>query len=498
MASKKRTGGESKAPLIVTLVLSLLLNLGLGVGVYMQASEEDANLKKAKEAEKLANLNGQERDQYRFQAHYLRAFLGELKEGEDYQRLRAERSNYVPTPQDPQNASKAKPLQEVATVQQFFAAKNLTWAPQQDRPNFTYEDLLARWSKDYNDLLTKYQEVERQRKEAGEELITVKAHLKQARDNVQTELNKLTNNIKIDNSKQRDEIDRLTVAQKEGSAKYQKDLLAKEKQRADEEKKSREKDKEIRLLNEVVQKQNDQLAQLKASVSDAPKTLRTDYKIVRIDPLGDTVYVNLGYADKVKPELTFGVHGVSLGGAINPKSKATLEIVQVIAAHLSRARLTSVKDEAQNPVMVGDALYNASWNPNLKKHVAIAGIIDLNGDGRDDSEEFRRNLARHDVVVDAWLDLRDFSTKGTGINITTDYLIIGGGLELLGTGTRQRKFFENLDKGMERMKREAKDNGVPVVPLRKYLESIGYNLPPLASDRIRADSFTPGYDPLRR
>jgi hypothetical protein len=132
-------------------------------------------------------------------------------------------------------------------------------------------------------------------------------------------------------------------------------------------------------------------------------------------------------------------------------------------------------------------LFNPSWDPNLKKHVALTGIIDLTGDGRDSSIEFRRNLERQNVIVDAWLDPKDYSPQGK-ITVQTDYLILGDGVESL-TNVRDREGFgKKLNESMIAMKKEAEKNGVQVVSLRKYLEMIGYPLPRPSGER-------PAYSP---
>ncbi|HEY7154125.1 MAG TPA: sigma-70 family RNA polymerase sigma factor [Gemmataceae bacterium] len=98
---------------------------------------------------------------------------------------------------------------------------------------------------------------------------------------------------------------------------------------------------------------------------EAPANMRTDWKIVRMDRRGTNPYINLGSADKVKPQLTFTIHGVGLDGRPNPRPKGTLEVVNVIANHLSQARVTSVKDANRDPILVGDILYNPNLRPDL-------------------------------------------------------------------------------------------------------------------------------------
>jgi hypothetical protein len=111
--------------------------------------------------------------------------------------------------------------------------------------------------------------------------------------------------------------------------------------------------------------------------------------------------------------------------------------------------------------------------------VAIAGVVDLTGDGRDYTEQFVRALERQNVVVDAYLDLRkDFAIKGPGITVNTDYLVLGEEpTEVLGAQGREAEIKAKISEAMKKIRRDAAENGVKVVGLRHYLEEIGYRIP---------------------
>jgi RNA polymerase sigma factor (sigma-70 family) len=110
---------------------------------------------------------------------------------------------------------------------------------------------------------------------------------------------------------------------------------------------------------------------LDARAAEALKRWRKDWKIVAVDRKGTQVYINLGTADRVTPNLTFSIHSLGPDGKLS-KAKGTLEVVQVIGPHLSRARVTSVKDSSRDPVMRNDRLFNPTWDPE-KRSVAATG-----------------------------------------------------------------------------------------------------------------------------
>jgi hypothetical protein len=109
------------------------------------------------------------------------------------------------------------------------------------------------------------------------------------------------------------------------------------------------------------------------------------------------------------------------------------------------------------------------------------GLIDLAGDGRDHSDEFKRNLQKQNVVVDAYLDLKEATIKGK-MDVKTDYLIVGEPPDFSSTttfregDTRFERKTDIMDK-MTTMQVEAREKGITVVPLRRFVEITGYQLP---------------------
>src|SRR6185437_2201070 len=122
-----------------------------------------------------------------------------------------------------------------------------------------------------------------------------------------------------------------------------------DKKKADEEKKAllaqmKKKDTDIGSLKNRIKDQAERLEAVAAKSSEAPASMRTDWKIIKMDVGGTNPYINLGSGDRVKPQLTFSIHGVGLDGRPIPQPKGTLEVVNVVSEHLSRTRITSVKD----------------------------------------------------------------------------------------------------------------------------------------------------------
>src|SRR5437868_5637452 len=192
-------------------------------------------------------------------------------------------------------------------------------------------------------------------------------------------------------------------------------------------------------------------------------------KILSVLPRGQ-VFINLGSAENIRTQqaLTFSIFESGIGGRGSNVRKGALEVIDVRGPHLSLAKITETTDPRARPIQPGDLLVNLAWSPTMEGHVAIAGLMDLAGDGRDHSDELMRALRRQNVVVDAYLDLKDATIKGK-MTHKTDYLILGEQPEFNANttiregDTRFERKTELLTKIAE-MQNEARRLGATVVP----------------------------------
>jgi hypothetical protein len=198
-------------------------------------------------------------------------------------------------------------------------------------------------------------------------------------------------------------------------------------------------------------------------------------KVESLDKTGRVAYIDIGSSDNARPQLTFRIVGATPDGKPG-KEKGSLEVTRVIGPHQSQARITDVLDANREPVLTGDLLYNPAWSPNLQKHVAIAGIIDLAGEGKDNTQEFIRNLKQQGVVVDAYIDLKEVAIKGE-INRLTEYLVKGPSPQDVRLLKLPKEKQEAYDNKISELQNAAKANGVTDVPLREFLTLIGYRIP---------------------
>jgi hypothetical protein len=212
--------------------------------------------------------------------------------------------------------------------------------------------------------------------------------------------------------------------------------------------------------------------------SDQPKGA-----ITKVDNRNSVCWLNIGSADNVRPQLTFSVLAPSnTGKAGKRERKGAIEIVKVLGEKLSEARITDVTNALQDPIMAGDLLFNPAWDPNQHERIALAGLIDLNGDGIDDTQDLIRSLEKQGIQIDSYLDIRDQSIKGRGISVSTSYLVLGeipiteAGIQGQEKDEREKKKAAILDQ-VQKMKDQAGKAGVQIVQAKQFLKQIGYPLP---------------------
>src|SRR5262249_17780677 len=134
-----------------------------------------------------------------------------------------------------------------------------------------------------------------------------------------------------------------------------------------------------------------------------------------------TVWINLGRNDALRRQVSFTVHTPDSKPGGTEGKKGSIEVTQILGDHLAEAKITG--DSLTNPILPGDKIYTPLWDPNRPERFAIAGKIDINGDGQDDREQLKSLIALSGGAVDAELDAEG---KMIGaISADTRYLIAG-------------------------------------------------------------------------
>ena len=463
-----KQAGDSKQGLIIALVCFILISIVLGVTTYMGYDGQAAKDTAAKEAKGKEDSAKKDRDWWKYRALEIQdlAYGLPLKaEAADLAQMRTAppssasadsgQTEFVSVLQgigktlgnaggkvDTTYEARVNLLKgQLATTRDQLAAAEMTIKKNSDR----YVAQLETKDSEINQTRTLFQQA--QKKAVDDQQAAEKAYEEKLRD--------------LEETSKQDAILKTKISD---------DGAAREKQ----EKKLKD---EIRTLAEKAEKYKNALEPVDLLKFDQPKG-----KIMSLDRRGEIAYVNIGSAQHVRPQqnLTFSVFSPGLPGHPNKDYKGSIEIIDVISAQMSKAKIIQVANPNVNPLMVGDVLINPVWSPAQHEHVAIAGRIDLTGDRRNNVDEFMADLQRMGVVVDAYLDERDNTVKGPGMTLNTTYLILGDTPEVSGEvigGDRRNDFKIAIGVKITDMVNEAQKLGVTRVPLKRFVELIGYKMP---------------------
>ncbi len=469
MARKTSAPSESNTGLIVTLVFFVLATLTLGVFTYFGYSGQTELAEKEKKAQGEVKAAKKALDEESVRRLAIAIATGNDQPG-DQQKLNGLKASY-----------KAELDKAIAGIKDVDK-----WDPNLDRPALTLSDKIAKMTKDLATATNEKKLAEQKRDEAEKALATERTTFNDNQAKSKASLEELQAKALADLRASQDGYDKLI-------SKIDKELsegLKTEKQGRADDGSAAEREKK-QLKADIVSKA-EQLAKALAQLTP-PNSLEADTPkglIHKVDRANKTIYLNLGSADFLKPQVTFSIWGAGTSGrsAANRDAKGRVEVISVLEPHLSIARIVSTTNELRDPILPGDLLFNPSWNSNQREHVALAGIFDLDGDGNDDTPELVRNLERQGIVVDAWLDLRQRIVRGTGITERTSYIVEGEQPKLPEAMQRQvSQLGENpivqatteINVALGKMKETAQQKGVQNVNYRRYLTLVGYPLPKL-------------------
>jgi hypothetical protein len=517
-----KTRNEANTALIIFLILFVITTIGLAVSTYTgYAAEDNKEGALAKEKTRAEAIEA-ERDWYKFCALLFLEYTGELQgdilaeEAKEYKVLqakflpkRAADGGIVGTGSlpDPKMTEQPKVLPK-ATVEKILTRMEDTFRYKEDEGALKLDSTLAKAvdsAKDtYKDAAARQKALKRSKDEAEANAAQARAQtatdkkvyevaLQAAQDGVSKEL-KLYQNQFDDLKKANTRLTQDLNAEREKAQKDASDFNTKIGDLA----------KENTRLQKIIDERLkvDEIRNEEKQSGETARKVPTDFRIVELDARGLLGYINAGSADHVTPQLTFNVFGVTPDGRVESTSKATIEVVNVVDAHLSQVRVTGQRVQkldrsiamlspteivtGREKVLSGlaknDVVHNPAWHPGIKRHVAIAGIIDLNGDPRNALADFTRLLDKQNMVVDAYIDLRDGEIHGK-ITVQTDYLILGSGPEAIAEGTRG-DLKAKLNEKIDAMRKQAKNNGVEMMNVKRFLDVIGYRFPTTATGSL--------------
>lgn len=269
------------------------------------------------------------------------------------------------------------------------------------------------------------------------------------------------------------------------------DLLTKSQQTIDTIKKTAAREK-----TQLVQ----QTSQLQTTIDDQKEVIegyRNDEfevaqgRVTEVLPGGKVVFINLGSADGLLAGVTFGVIDQDDVRVTKAEPKGNLEVTKILGAHLAEARVIYNK-EIRNPIIENDKIYTPFWAPGRKVEIALAGLMDLDGDGVDDSDRIKAMINSVGAKVSAQVDARGGETGE--LTFDTRFLVLGTNPEFSGAGDDSENQNAAVLANVGKLKARAKQLGITTISMNKllgYLRSLDENLVIPLGSQARGDDFLP-------
>ena len=188
-----------------------------------------------------------------------------------------------------------------------------------------------------------------------------------------------------------------------------------------------------------------------------------DGRITYVNQRGRVVWINVGIGDGLRRQTTFSVYDFDINGIDGSAKKGSLEVTKVVDEHLAEARITD--DLAANPIMPGDVIYSPVWRPGRRMSFALAGIMDINGNGKRDENE--REIARQMILANGALVPVQVKPNGeiTGsLSAAITYVVQG-----IAPQDNPAEF-----KGYTDLLQQATDSGIQKIRLDQFLSLMGY------------------------
>ncbi|MGW8256570.1 MAG: hypothetical protein ACWGMZ_03695 [Thermoguttaceae bacterium] len=411
----------------IALIVSVMLSIILSVATFLCFRQYTDTAKSLKNAQDDATRKQRDLDKLQADGNQLRRYLGE-PEGQSMEAI----SKHFDEDMKQLGAGYSQEVQFYRPL-----AKRL-FETIQER-----DKQLASLKDTNQQLKNKYESREagkdEQLKQFDETLTQVKQDLSSRTETFRKERNELTE----DQKKLKDE---LQAARKEITEKVSK-----------AESQYRDLSSQLKKTQLVAKKLREENTVLTNPVMDVP-----DGQISWVNQHNKTVWINLGRADHLQPLMTFAVYPTDVSDLGKAAKKASVEVTRILGDHLAEGRITD--DDVSDPVMPGDKLHTPIWSPGDQRHFALAGIMDINGNGQNNLQLLHSIIGINGGVVDCEVDEKG---KQVGdISIKTRYLV-------LGEKPSEKSQVKALD-GYNKILTEAKELGIPQISLKELLRRMGY------------------------
>lgn len=440
---------------LIAVIIFVLLSLVLGLVAFMGISKANEYSDDMEQMKKDLDMARKSSEGYQIQSQILQAYIG-FKEGgtlnEANQNLTALDNMGEAVKEIRDQAYDFR--QEYELDVQKFASN----AGGENQPTKSYKALLENFAivlgRQYNDkqvLSTQLTDVERDR---DTKLAAKQAEVDQANKNLGETQKALDEEIETHKTNIAKLETRLDEMQKTGR-----------KRNEEHSNEIQEIQNQVNSLDTHVAKLEDENGVLKHKVDEYEREVfdNPDGRILGVSPEIKMVVVNLGSDDGLRPNFTFAVYSKHVTNFQKDEHKAMIEITRIVGAHQAEARITL--ENPRDPILTGDYVLTAAWDPGFSVHIALAGEFDLDSDGNSDLTRLINDIQRNGGKVVAYHDENgDIVGK---IDASTRFFV---------RGTSHDPGVENYGKiinSVKALEEQAKEFAVQEIDTKKLLDWMG-------------------------
>jgi hypothetical protein len=342
------------------------------------------------------------------------------------------------------------------SIRTAFDADMVKWAPNMPAESRQYRIVLGNFFEENRKLVGNAAAAADEVKQLKDRLLAVEAQKEEQVKQFQEQMKKVSADAAAEHTKFEDQYARIK-ADNDGIQKQMDELRTAH-------------DEAIKTLEDQKTQLKNQISKLEGSIDKLRKGVPNpdqfaqpaDGRITWINQRYGTVWVDLGSADGLRPQVTFAVAQAGLQDAAEAEQKGSIEITRILGPHMAEARVT--KDDSKDPLVPGDRIFSQVWDRGRQVGIGIAGFIDIDKDGKSDLDKLKAIVAASGGVVDAGPDK---AGKNEGeLKVSTRYLV-------LGEYPNDARLAE-LGKSWNDLSEQATKLGVETVSLDEFLSLIGW------------------------
>lgn len=192
-----------------------------------------------------------------------------------------------------------------------------------------------------------------------------------------------------------------------------------------------------------------------------------DGRVTWVNQRHGKVWIDLGSTDGLRPQVTFSVAAADGNAdAEAATKKGSIEITRIIDGHMAEAQITS--DDPKNPILTGDRIFSQVWDRGRTVGFAIAGMIDLDKDGKEDLAKLKNIISASNGRVDA--SINDAGQLDGEVKIDTRYLVLGE----FPDGTQKRD--QAIRDTWNTLSEDAERLGIETIPLDEFIKLMGWRV----------------------